>query len=77
MIENLLFTDLLLSISQSWKQIIYSAYRAKTFEANLECSLFASRLVGEPIKCARSPPFLICDWQAEHLSLSHVGWLRV
>jgi len=28
---------------------------------NLERSLLASRLVGEPIKCARLPPFGICD----------------
>jgi len=34
---------------------------ARMFEVNLECSLLASRLVGEPIKCACSPPFRICD----------------
>ena len=50
---------------------------ARVFEANLECSLLASRLVGEPIKCARSPPFGFCNWQAERLSLGHLGLLHV
>ena len=53
------------------KQNIYSAYRVKLCE-NV-CWLPA----GEPIKCARSLPFGICDRQAEHLSLSHIGSFRV
>jgi len=76
MIKNLLVIDLLPSISQGLNKIftvLIEQRFARMFEANLECSLWASRLVGEPIKCTRSPPFGICDWQAEHLSLSHIG----
>jgi len=59
------------------KQIYYRVYRAEICEnvpSKFE-ALFDG--VGEPIKCTCSPPFGICDWQAEHLSLSHIGSFRV
>ena len=43
---------------------------ARMFEVNLESSLMASRLAGEPIRCARLVPVENCDLRAEHLSLN-------
>ena len=105
MIGNLLFVDLLLSISQGLNKMFTVLNRAKICKnvwskfgvllawisavssgrslprESAPCGLlvarvllmWTSRLVSEPIKCARLPPFGICDWQAEHLSLSHIG----